>query len=380
MLLLLSVKMTNDYCKLNKKTIIISNRYIISTILIYSVICGIRYDVGVDYLNYWNIYDDIYRFKWSQEINYQEPGWALFTKYLAQHGIHYSIYFTIIAFFQITLIIMSFRNYPKLLPYVIIAFYCCWFGVFQNILRQSITLAIFLYLALNINKIKIIQYIIVAILSITIHKSALIIILLYPILNKSYKLPKHPQILCLVYVILCVIGVSQDIFSLISSNPVLETILRLTQFDFYVTSNTLDKGIGDTVGIGYCLKIIVNIILILLSNRNLNSGSIKNIGILFYLFYIGMCISAIMPTSMLFSRPLLYFSILGLPIYSQVLFTCLQNRRKRNNISLSFLLIRNNMIFYLGIVLLICITSLFFVSNVFKPDGGNMEYQVYFLV
>lgn len=376
LLLLLSLKMAINYSKLSYSSVRFTNPNIIGIILIYSIVCGLRYDVGVDYLSYWNIYDDIYRFKCSSELNLQEPGWSLFTRFFAEHRLHFSLYFTVIAYIQIFLIIASFKKYPQLLPYVIWAFYCLWFSFSQNILRQSIIVFLFLYLTMNINQIKTPIYIVIALFAILIHKSAFIIILLYPFIKIKTTLPKHTHIFAFLYVLLSILGQAADLFQILLKIPYLETILSVTQFDFYLTSNSMDQGMDRGVGLGFIMKILTNVVLIILSNRKYYKGSIKNIGTFFWLYYTSICISALAPTSILLGRPLLYLSILGIPLYVQILYQNMKNMGFIRITSTPYLLIQNKKNIFLSLIIIFSVTVLFYMGNVVKPEGGNMEYHL----
>ena len=72
-------------------------------IICFSFIFGIRYNVGNDYMSYLDIYEGYAHYYTIRDD--LEIGFEFVTRLMAETGLHYSIYFGLIAFLQIFLII-----------------------------------------------------------------------------------------------------------------------------------------------------------------------------------------------------------------------------------------------------------------------------------
>ena len=77
-------------------------------IICFSFIFGIRYNVGNDYMSYLDIYEGYAHYYTIRDD--LEIGFEFVTRLMAETGLHYSIYFGLIAFLQIFLIYYTFRK------------------------------------------------------------------------------------------------------------------------------------------------------------------------------------------------------------------------------------------------------------------------------
>lgn len=150
---------------------------IIILILAFSFVFGFRYGVGVDYFHYVRNY-------LSEEGREFEAIFLFVSNLLSQNNVHYSFFFLIWAFIQISLIIYTFKDQRYILPYL--AFFLI-FGTFylsmMNIIRQQVAACIFLASVQFIDKRKPLLFYLSVLISFFIHKSAVLLIVVYPILR-----------------------------------------------------------------------------------------------------------------------------------------------------------------------------------------------------
>lgn len=359
-----------SYSRNNYSTISIKDVRIIYIIIIYGVICGIRFNVGVDYMAYYNSYISYLRYGVSEAEVSQELGWLWYTKLLASQGLHYSLYFASIAIVQISLIVFTFKRYPKLLPYVIMTFFLSeWFILSQNVLRQITVTFIFLFVAIKYPKLSLYKAIVLSLVTTLIHTTGILMILFLPLVRLDWnKIHTHPFVLIVLYVCLAFIGAKIKVLDSIISNPLFAIILSGSDYQYYMTSNQLEQGLESIVGMGFILNIIVKCILFsqyrCISNIYPNSR-FKN---WFYCYYLGLCITALFPTSILFTRLFWYLTVFRIPVYAMFFKYCFDNLKKSSIKSLRF---------QLGTIVLICLLILSTTSMFLKPEGGNMVYKFY---
>lgn len=346
---------------------------ILYIILIYSFICGIRYDVGVDYMSYYESYDSYVRFGASQAEISQEPGWLWYTNLLASQGLHYSIYFATIAFAQIFLIVFAFKKSPELLPYVIFVFFVSeWFILSQNVLRQIIVTLLSLYIVIRYPKISLLKSIIISLLAACIHSTGILICIFIPIVKYDWsKVNFKPFMLITIYIFIAAIGLKVKILDTIVSNPIFNLILAGSDYQYYLTANKIDQGADTIIGLGYLLNIIVRCIIIS-QYKNISKNYPKyRFKSWFYCYYISLCITALFPTSILFTRLFWFLSILNIPVFAVFFKYCF------NTISIN---VNRKFRMQIGTIVLSCMLMLSVTSLYLKPEGGNMLYKFFWQI
>jgi hypothetical protein len=114
-------------------------------ILIYSIVFGMRYGVGVDHISYMTEYQ---RVSSTSIVLYDdtESGFRFIRDTLAQGGAHVAIYFGLIAFLQLWLVFKAVKSDRVIYPYLVISFFlgCIWL-TYANGLRQQLAFCIFAY-------------------------------------------------------------------------------------------------------------------------------------------------------------------------------------------------------------------------------------------
>lgn len=158
---------------------------IILALLLFAFISGIRWNVGVDHQHYLANYLSLQNGGYS--IFVKEYGFELITKFMAESGIHFSVYFGFLAFMQLFFIFRAFKDERYLYPFlgVIIIFgpeYLSW----MNGIRQMLAGTIFVWSIQFIQKRQFLKYIITIIIASLMHTSALILLIIYFIPHKDY--------------------------------------------------------------------------------------------------------------------------------------------------------------------------------------------------
>ena len=310
-----------EACAIKYKDLGLSRIYfkhplIIWMLLFYTLLCACRYNVGVDYLTYLDEYERYKIYSSYKGVNNFEPGWAWFSWILSNKDIPYTVYFGIIAFAQFCFLLIAFKKRPYLLPSVIFAFFIGHFFLdFQNVIRQNLVMSIFLILVMNKEDIGFIKSLIVLGLCFFIHKSVIVAILLLPLTYVS-KVYKYEFKVAPLLSLLCIfIGLKYNIFSGIINNNIFVNTVSNSDYSYYLNDEFISLGLDKTIGVGFLLKCIIDLLLISSGNKMSRYYSHDDKFIICYrFFYVGKCLKYLIPTSMVLGRPLLYLTFFSLPI------------------------------------------------------------------
>lgn len=316
------------------------NCEIIISILVFSVISGIRWKVGTDHLNYLETYENFSINNINQNKTGLEYGFYLLTYLLSYLNLHFSLYFGIISAIQIGILFFTFKDEKYIIKYIgLIIVFGGQYHLWMNGMRQIIAALIFVYSIKYIINRSFIKYILLIILASTFHKSAIILLIVYivPIINIFRN-----RIIAITLLILSIIIGSNKIF--ISETNQITNILMLIGYDDY--ANRIDYFINEmNVEMGFGpRRIITNLICIshiLLFNRMSEYFSDKKI-ILYYNFSVfGIIYFNLFSNSgPVLLRPTYYFMIFSSILSSYQLFFLKQNINSLGKISyISFFII-----------------------------------------
>lgn len=142
------------------------------------MISGVRWHVGVDYMSYLENYLSVQNF--GHSIFTKEYGFEYITLFFAKLGLHYTFYFTFLAFLQIYFIYRAFQDqrflYPILGIFIVFGpFYLEW----MNGIRQVIAATMFVYSIRFILEKKLFKYLAIILLASLFHQSVLILLPVY---------------------------------------------------------------------------------------------------------------------------------------------------------------------------------------------------------
>ncbi len=301
----------------------------------FSFFSAVRWNVGVDYLaylkNYLKIQDG------HSAILEKEIGFEYLTRFIAGTGLHFSIYFGILAFLQIFFVYYSFRNERYLYPFlgIVIVFgpeYLNW----MNGIRQELAATIFVFSIQFIRDRRFLKYLSLILLSSLIHNSAIFLILFYFIPNKEYF---KSRFLAFILVILSLIIGSKPFF-IFSIIPILNSNGLLLQSLEFASSVQRDMDFGPRRLIIFLLNCFIIWYYPLLKRyfSQTNFISFFNLSFLGFLYF-----NIFANTGHIFLRPVSYFSIF-LVFTTSYLLVYLKNL---GGVSLKFV-----SIFFLGLLYL----------------------------
>lgn len=337
--------------------------YLIFIILFFSLMMGLRYDVGTDFFAYQEGYIYNYDvgkgeilFNWIRELfnNFQ---------------LHYAAYFSFLAFLNISFFLYAFKRDAFILP--LLLFFLLTNGdwlFWMNGIRQAIAMCIWIYALTFIEKKKVWWYLFWCLIAIGFHVSAVILIPLYFILKNGKDYFKNIKFQLILFAGAFVI---QHSFG-----PFLEQIGPLIQFyqselfggTYNYSIERLKEEASSTVegsGIAYFFRVILSIIIIIYSKKLKDYYDSKWFNIVYFLFFIGLFTQNIFPLgSTVLTRPFRYFFIFKGIMFAYFAYYLLKSK------------IPNNKIYAIALVLVFI--AIFYLNIITANPHSHLWYQFYF--
>ena len=166
-IMVLSFSMINTYQAAKIKPIILG-----FSIILFSLVLGLRYDVGTDYLGY---KEDFLAGNERFEV-----GYSLVCDLFRTIGFDYPSIFIFSVFIQFLFFYLGVKDNKRILPWAVF-FYFTTLHLFLslNVIRQTIAFSIFIYAVKFINNKSFPRYLLWCLIASTFHKSAIILIPFY---------------------------------------------------------------------------------------------------------------------------------------------------------------------------------------------------------
>lgn len=286
-------------------------------ILIYSLFWGIRYDVGADFFSYQYMYHNPQLYEGSIEY-----GFLLLINVLNGFHFHDAFFFILVAF--MTIAMLYYTGYAcgqELLSYIIFFFFVSTLVFFyQNGLRQSLALSLFFLTISKIDRINLIQFLMLVVLAVSFHKSSIIpfvsLSLIYVLYSMRIKVLFNPLIV--IPIILLFQFVGDTLYSFIFYH--IEPIFEMLDYNNFSYVDKWDKLTQVSSGVGYVVRITIYILVVIFSGQVYNNTTAKKIFYYFYCcFLIGVFLEPILAQNSYFMRMNLYFLACRVFVYAFVL-------------------------------------------------------------
>lgn len=152
---------------------------IVTAMALYVIISALRWQTSWDYNMYYSHFVALQSLGEYSRENF-EPGFLLITRAFALSGCHFAFYFAFWAAAQVILISYALRHRKVLLPWLWLCvflgpYYIFWMGF----IRQSVVEALFVVMVELIVRRKFWLYLLLTLLSVTIHKMCVLFLPLY---------------------------------------------------------------------------------------------------------------------------------------------------------------------------------------------------------
>ena len=338
-------------------------------LLLFAVVFGMRYDVGVDHLDYveiylWKVYAGRNDFLFDL---LSEIGWKL--------NLHYVVYFGIIAFIQVFFFFYAFKDERFLYPFLVFFLFTNgdW-GFWMNGIRQALAMCIWIYSIKFIEEKKISKYLLWCFVAFLFHKSAIILFIFYPILRsgRDYFKSIRSQL-----ILISAAFIFQFLFSniIIRFEPLIEYYINLLGSDLY-RSYSMDSLMdsykeNDGTGLVYIFRIVLNVVIVLYSSKLKMFYNSKRFNIIYFFFFIGLITSYMFPGGYIsFTRPFRYFYIFQSIVYSYFLYYLYKTKLKKLSEG------KFHALLYYGLVIIFL--GIFYLSQITSNENAHSWYQFFF--
>lgn len=262
-------------------------------ILIFGIIFGARYKVGIDFMNYQYIYETIASGRRTQDQ--LEPGYILICERLGMISKHSFVFFCFFAILQIGFIITAFKNKPKLLPWILLIILSTQFMVMMTLIRQMTFVCCFIWMITRIDKLNFLKYcLIISLCAFFFHKSAVLMLPFYPIIKYRGNLCGNHYFQIAIYLFALFLGKSQFVLNKFDDFTAIASLLGYESYEGAgaVAMLFMDLNWGPRTYV----KFIIVLMSIILSPRVREYFSNeKTLYVRFYnLFFWGVCAEAML--------------------------------------------------------------------------------------
>lgn len=299
-------------------------------LLLLSILIGGRYDVGTDWPNYVEYYEwyQHYHLTLNNLIEFGsnlEPLFLALNKLCNFVGLSTSGYFTLIAYCVFILLLSSHKDKCYLFPFILFFFFGQMFAMSMNIIRQAISISIFFFSLhyLDKSKIKIAAIILVAVLF---HYSSIVLAFALLIDRKWFKILDNKKIVLASFIVTYIAGATLV--------PYIEHLLQMQYFsDKYVNNaGNLGQEMALGTGLGIITRKIVDVFLIVKSDKLKSYYGGNWIVNIFRLYFVGIILSNIMGISVYLSRLILGFELLRIFILAYYCYYAMVDKKSQETI------------------------------------------------
>lgn len=333
-------------------------RYALIGITIYAIIFGCRYGVGVDFFAYLSDYEQVRNPLLNNNVNH-EVGFVLIINTLAGLNLHPAFFFGLIAFLQLYLIFKSVKKDTWIYTYLAFTFFvgCVWLS-FSNGLRQELAFCIFALALSYTDKKQIYVHYALILLAMSMHTSAILLVIFFPILLFSKEWFKNEKVQLAALAVAFVFGQSGILENYLS---IFETLL---EFDTYTNYDTYlryeDKLYSEmSLGLGFYITLLINIITIAFSSKAKKMLDNKNFTIMYNFYFIGTILKYAFLQSHLIQRINYYFYGFHFIITAYILYYLYRSKMHKT------------------LLLMISLYILTFVATMLKMEGNSAMFRFY---
>lgn len=304
-------------------------------ILFFSVIFGLRYDVGTDHLSYLESYQT------GNDVERYEYIFQNVTIFLSSLDSHFFLYFALWAFIQLFFVYYALKDERYLMPYVAISLMMGQYFIhWMNGIRQDLAGCIFFYAISFIAEKRLLKYILFCVIAFGFHKSALLLLPLYPLLSSARNLTfnRFVQFVFLVFAFGVAIT-KRDFMSELF--PIIDVFALQLDYDVY-SENVIEKFADKTrAGDGISVRVLflINLIIIYYSPKMKERFQSNKFTICYNLYYWGAVSQLFFINNMLLARPFRYFRLFNMLMIAYLLYyLCKPKLTKKNFVVVSILM------------------------------------------
>ena len=282
-------------------------KHVLIPVIVYAIIFGMRYFVGSDSLHYVRIYEGFVQGKYNLDFGGRwELGFLWYTILMSSLHVPSWIYMGIISFVQLYLVVYAFRNNRKLIPWILWVFMIGGYWLtYANGLRQMIAVSLWILSLKYIANKDIKRHYCCLIIAFFFHKASVILLPFYFLCNWKKVWFKNRIVelaLLAASLVLMMTPILQDMLKSID-----RIAITLGYGDYLTDFDQKDIIEGASIGIGFLINLMINIIIIYNSEGIKKHFNNRLYNIVYDFFFVGAFLRNVLLNSLLFSRLNYYF-------------------------------------------------------------------------
>ena len=332
--------------------------------LVYSLIIGLRYNVGLDYVGYTEWFNKLRHTGHFPVDN--DFGFIWLNEFLVEFDFESYVLFIIIAFLQILFVLLFLKKIPFLRSWYLYFFFTSLlFFVTMNAMRQTVAFFIFMYCLQLFSDKKYYKTLLFGLLALSIHKTVILVLVLLPFLKFEWFKNVWIQLILLflsVFVLPSFFMILLDYTS---------PLINLLGYSYYVEHLDLMKEItaenktGD--GLSIFLFFFIDLILILFYKKLNNKFNSYYFTQFYNLFFIGVILSRIFADNFILARIADYFIHFRVVIMAFLMLYIFNDLKYPNNRIIK------------PIAIVICLAMLlFYYKGIYNNAAGIAPIQFFF--
>lgn len=296
--------------------------------LSFAFVFGCRWDVGVDYPHY--LYAYLHGGGERHELLFH---WVQL--FFVNIGFHYAFFFGFWAFLDIVGLFYCVKKNKFLFPLLaLMLMLTSSYLSMMNTIRQHAAIVVFLISLRYLDEKKLLKYCCGILIAFLLHKSAILLIALYPLFIIRKDWFKNIKLQLLLY---CICLILQFYFSTVIEwiEAPFEWLSDSLDYERYDMDMLLDDRwsrdkFGRNTGLGVYANILRVIPVILYSGKMKSYYKSSYFEILYSLWFIGVLLSLLFGSSIILNRIVMYFTHFSPIIYSFFLYYCFRTKKVIN--------------------------------------------------
>ena len=286
---------------------------ILIPIMLFAVVFGCRYMVGVDYPHYLDSY-----FGRGERIF--EPGFQTVIDLMNGLGMHFAWFFGFWALIQISLLYYAFRYERFLFPWF--AFFLIFgsgYMSWMNVIRHQVAACIFLVSIEYIDKKQPWRYYLLVFIAFFFHKSSILLVVVYPLMRWRRDWFQRRWVQFALLAVAVFLGKHYDIVVNLVEKPFL-LFTSLAGYDNYMTGILTNESLNDktqfgrNTGFGVYAKLLRVIPIICYSNSMKRYYHSDRFNIAYSFWFVAILVSFAFESSIVLSRPFTFVYNFGTTI------------------------------------------------------------------
>jgi len=263
-----------SFCyRVSKAKVYSKSIFLYLSILVFTVVVGLRYMVGNDYLSYLSY------LTYGYGVDRLEPFSKFTIEYVLAHRIWPYYWFVLCAAIQITFFLFGFRNMKKILPYGVFFFLFYFLSFYTSGIRQANAISCIFFAFSFIKERKLIPYLLFVLFAFLNHRSAVLALPAYWIFNTDKILGIKMQIVTILAGL--IVGQTLIVY-LVEKYGVYLTVIGYDYLAERIKENDMKVEVDS--GLGVIFNYIVFLVVVLYSKKLHEYFKDKNFSIYYNLF------------------------------------------------------------------------------------------------